>query len=115
MSFNLRQAAPAILAARDWASLAHLVDVGGGDGTLLIALLTGHPGLRGTLVELPSPAAAARAAASAAGLAERVEGVVGRFFDPLPPGARGYPLSPILPNWGDNPAGTIPPPLRPSP
>jgi hypothetical protein len=107
MSFNLRQAVPAILAARDWASLARVVDVGGGDGTLLNALLTRHPGLRGTLVELPSPAAAAREAATAAGLAERIEVVVGSFFDPLPPGAGGYLLSDILHNWDDDDAVAI--------
>src|SRR5260370_11452277 len=107
MSFNLRQAAPAILAARDWASLAHVVDVGGGDGTLLIALVTEHPGLRGTLVELPSPAAAAHEAATAAGLGERIQVVVGSFFDPLPPGAGGYLLSDILHNWDDDSAVAV--------
>src|SRR5260370_29392740 len=102
MSFNLRQGAPAILAARDWASLAHVVDVGGGDGTLLITLLTEHPGLRGTLVELAGPAAAAREAATAAGLAQRVQGGGASFFDPLPARPGGCPLSDLLPYRGDD-------------
>jgi 2,7-dihydroxy-5-methyl-1-naphthoate 7-O-methyltransferase len=37
-----------------------VIDVGGGNGTLLLAMLTAHPGLRGTLVELAAPAEAAR-------------------------------------------------------
>jgi 2,7-dihydroxy-5-methyl-1-naphthoate 7-O-methyltransferase len=39
--------APAVAAAYDWASLGEVVDVGGGDGSLLIALLRAHPTLRG--------------------------------------------------------------------
>ncbi len=107
MSFNLRQAASAILAAYDWASLGHVVDVGGGDGTLLTALLTEHPGLRGTLVELPGPAAVAREAVAAAGLAGRIGVVAGSFFDPLPAGAGGYLLSDVLHNWDDDRAAAI--------
>lgn len=107
MSFKLRQDAPAILAARDWASLGHIVDLGGGDGTLLRTLLTEHPALTGTLVELPAPAAVAREAAAAAGLSGRLQVVVSSFFQPLPRGAGGYLLSDILHNWGDDHAVAI--------
>ncbi|MGH3657271.1 MAG: methyltransferase family protein, partial [Micromonosporaceae bacterium] len=43
--------APGIVAAYDWGSLGHLVDVGGGNGTLLATLLREHPGLRGTVLD----------------------------------------------------------------
>src|SRR5258708_14318412 len=43
MSFNLRQGAPAILAARDWASPAPVVDVRGGGGPPLCTPRTQHP------------------------------------------------------------------------
>src|SRR5260221_2386867 len=49
MSFNLPQGAPAILVARDWASLADVVDVGGGDSTLLMTLLTEYARVCSTL------------------------------------------------------------------
>ena len=42
--------APAVISAYDWGSLDHLVDVGGGNGSLMTALLTEHPTLRGTVL-----------------------------------------------------------------
>ncbi|MFA1549882.1 methyltransferase [Actinomadura chokoriensis] len=102
MAFNLSGVIDSILAAYDWASLDHVVDVGGGNGALLRALLIEYPNLRGTLVELPKPAAAAESAFAAAGLAGRVEVVSGSFFDPLPPGADAYLLSDVLHDWDDS-------------
>jgi O-methyltransferase domain len=99
--------APAIVAAYDWGSLGHVVDVGGGNGTLLAALLRAHPTLRGTVVELPGAADAARKALTAAGLADHAEVIAGSFFDSLPPGAGGYLLCAILHNWDDQAARAI--------
>jgi hypothetical protein len=99
--------APGIVAAYDWGSLGHLVDVGGGNGTLLAAVLREHPGLRGTVLDLPGAAEAAREALAAAGLADRGDAVAGSFFDRLPPGAGGYLLCAILHDWDDPSAGAI--------
>ncbi|NUT43150.1 MAG: methyltransferase [Thermoactinospora sp.] len=99
--------APAIVAGYDWGSLRHLVDVGGGDGSLLIALLTAYPGLRGTVVDQPDTARTAAAALAAGGLSGRADAVGGSFFDPLPPGADGYLLSWILHDWSDDDAAVI--------
>lgn len=107
MGSDIRADAPAIVSAYDWASLGHVVDVGGGNGSLLIALLTAHPILRGTVVELPHAAGAATRMLAAAGLAARCDVVAGSFFDPLPPGAGGYVLSAVIHNWGDEPARAI--------
>lgn len=107
MGVDVAAWAPHIVNARDWGSLGHLVDVGGGNGTLLIALLRTYPSLTGTVLELPDTAEAARSALTAAGLAERGEGVAGSFFDPLPPGAGGYLLCAILHDWGDAAAEAI--------
>lgn len=107
MGVDVALEARAIDAAYDWASLGHVVDVGGGNGSLLIALLTEHPGLRGTVVDLPAAAEAAREAFAATGLAERAEAVAGSFFDPLPAGAGGYLLSAIIHNWDDQNARRI--------
>jgi SAM-dependent methyltransferase len=101
MAFNLRKVLPAILAGYEWSALRRVVDVGGGNGALLVELLRAYPQLHGTLVELAGPAAAARSAADAAGLADRFDIVTGSFFDPLPPGADGYLLSDVLHNWDD--------------
>ena len=99
--------APAIISAYDWGSLGHVVDVGGGNGSLLIALLAAHPTLRGTVVDLPNTAEGARKAFAAAGLADRTDAVAGSFFDSLPAGFGGYLLTAIVHDWGDEPARTI--------
>jgi O-methyltransferase domain len=99
--------APAILAARDWGSLGHVVDVGGGGGSLMVALLQAYPRLRVTVVDLPDPVGAARAALETAGLADRGEAVVGSFFEALPPDAGAYLLCAILHDWNDEAARAI--------
>jgi O-methyltransferase domain len=107
MGADVARWAPAILSAYDWGALGHIVDVGGGDGTLLAALLNAHPALRGTVVDLPRTAEAARTAFTAAGLADRADVGAGSFFDPLPAGAAGYLLTAIVHDWDDEPARAI--------
>ncbi len=99
--------APAIVSAYDWGALGSVVDVGGGNGALLAAMLTEHPGLRGTVYDRPRTAGAARQTLAAAGLADRSDVVAGSFFDPLPAGAGGYVLSAILHDWDDEAARAI--------
>lgn len=90
-----------IAAAHDWGALGDVVDVGGGDGTLLVAILREHPELQGTVLDLAAPAATAERTIAAAGLAERARAVVGNFFDPLPEGAGDYLLSRVIHDWDD--------------
>jgi O-methyltransferase domain len=99
--------APGIAAAVDWTSIGHVVDVGGGDGTLLTALLTANPSMHGTVVEQPATAETARQTLAAAGFAKRGQVVAGSFFDPLPSGADGYLLCAVLHNWDDDAARAI--------
>jgi O-methyltransferase len=99
--------APRIVSAYDWGALGDLMDVGGGNGTLLIALLNEYPALRGTVLELPGPAESARKLIDAAGLADRADVVAGDFRDGVPAGAEGYLLSAILHSWNDADARQI--------
>ena len=85
----------------DWGVYGHVVDVGGGNGTLLAELLRRHPGLRGTVVDQPATAAAARATLAAAGLDDRADAVGQSFFDPLPTGGGAYVLCAVVHNWDD--------------
>jgi 2,7-dihydroxy-5-methyl-1-naphthoate 7-O-methyltransferase len=107
MGGRLGADAPRIAAAYPWGTLDHVVDVGGGNGTLLIAILRAHPGLRGTVVDLAGPVAHADHAIAAAGLADRAGTRAGSFFDPLPAGAGGYLLSGVLHDWDDEDAARI--------
>jgi hypothetical protein len=107
MGSGMSADAPAVAEAYDWGSLGTVVDVGGGDGSLLIALLRAHPTLTGTIVDLDTAAATATQALEAAGLADRGRAVAGSFFDPLPAGAGGYILSRIICDWDDAEATRI--------
>jgi hypothetical protein len=99
--------APLIVEPYDWGSLGHVVDVGGGNGTLLAALLEAHPGLQGTVFDQRTTVEAARKTLAEAGLSDRATVASGSFFDPLPPGAGGYLLSAVLHDWDDAAARAI--------
>jgi hypothetical protein len=99
--------APAIISAYDWGSLEHVVDVGGGNGSLMAALLAAHPGLTGTVVDLPNTAEHARQLFATTGLSDRADVVAGSFFDPLPPGYDAYLLTAIVHDWGDDDARAV--------
>ncbi|MFF8943905.1 methyltransferase [Streptomyces sp. NPDC014864] len=107
MAASMEWVTPALLAQGDWRGVRHVVDVGGGSGALLAAVIAAAPGARGTLVDLEGPAGAAESDFEAAGLRERCRAVVGSFFEPLPPGADVYLLANVLLNWPDDQAGTI--------
>ncbi len=92
---------PTVVAARDWSTAGHVVDVGGGAGRLLCALLAATPSLTGTLVEMEGAAARGRSALREAGLATRGAVVVGSFFDPLPAGHDLYVLAQVIHDWPD--------------
>lgn len=99
---------PAQIAERvDWSRFSEVLDIGGGDGVVLEAVLHAHPGLRGQVLDLPPTAAAATARFAAAGLADRAGVVPGSFLDPLPTGADAYLLCDILHDWDDDHAATI--------
>ncbi len=85
----------------DWSGVRSVVDVGGGNGTLLCALVQAHPRLRGVLVDRPGPVAAARRTFRAAGLDRRATAVPGSFFDELPAGRDVYVLSRVVNDWDD--------------
>lgn len=101
MGGRLAADAPVVATALDWGAVGQVVDVGGGDGTLLIAILREHPDLRGTVLDLAGPIARASTALDAAGLSDRADAQEGSFFDPLPAGAGGYLLSGVLHDWDD--------------
>ncbi|WP_078878758.1 methyltransferase [Streptomyces sp. NBRC 110035] len=99
---DLAYDAPA--ASLDWTATRHVLDVGGGNGALLAAVARTAPEVRGTLVELPGPAAQARRRFAEAGLDDRFAVVDGSFFDPLPAIADTVVLSFVLLNWSDEDA-----------
>jgi SAM-dependent methyltransferase len=104
---RIRRQIPGIVERFDWSRFHTLVDVGGGSGHVLAAILTAHHRLRGHLVELDATAATARRTFAERGLHDRADVTTGSFFDPLPAGADAYLLMDILHNWDDEHAHRI--------
>lgn len=105
MAAQVAGTATALASVYEWSGVEHVVDVGGGTGTLLRELLRAHRHLRGTLLELPEVAAKARVAL-ADGLTDRCEVVEGSYFDVMPAGD-AYCLSQILHGFPDVPAAQL--------
>ena len=99
--------AAAVAAAIDFSAFGRVVDVGGGNGTLLIGILKAYPGLAGVVFDQPHAAARAREQVAAAGLAGRCEVLAGSFFDEVPCGADAYLLSHVLVDWDNERAAAI--------
>lgn len=86
---------------------ARLVDVGGGAGRQLAAVLAAAPALRGTLFDLPEVVAGAPPILAEHGVADRCEIAGGSFFDAVPSGADAYLMRTVLHDWGDAEASRI--------
>jgi O-methyltransferase domain len=100
--------ASALAQAIDFGELGTVVDVGGGHGGFITAILQAHRGVRGILTELDRALPGARTHLAATGLADRCDIVACDFFtDPLPPGARCYLLAHVIHNWNDEQALAI--------
>lgn len=107
MIHRLHEQIPRLATGFDWSRFPTIVDVGGGRGTVLAAILAAHPGTHGHLVELEPTAAAARDTFRTRNLTSRTQVTAGSFFDPLPPGADAYLLVDILHDWDDEHAHRI--------
>lgn len=89
------------LARATWNGDETVVDVGGGNGSLLLELVARHPGLRGIVFDLPQTV---RDDAELARAGIEFEG--GTFFERVPP-ADVYVLGTVLHNWPDEEATEI--------
>jgi hypothetical protein len=88
------------LAELDWGDGDVVVDVGGGNGALLVDLLRRRPGLRGVVLDLPETVR------DEAALGPDIEFVAGNFFEKVPTGD-AYVLRSILHDWDDEAARVI--------
>jgi O-methyltransferase domain/Dimerisation domain len=90
-----------LLAVYDFSRFRHIVDVGGGDGTLLAGILSRCPRAMGTLLDLPHVVAKAQGVFANAGVASRASIIAGTFFEHVPAGADAYLLKHVLHDWED--------------
>jgi uncharacterized protein YciI/SAM-dependent methyltransferase len=84
-----------------WSKAGTVVDVGGGNGTAIAALLKAHPHLRGTVFDLLHAQPEAMRLLETEGVADRAAFVPGSFFEAVPGGADVYVLFQVLHNWND--------------
>ncbi|GAA2899444.1 methyltransferase [Actinoplanes cyaneus] len=107
MAEHSRVMGTALAAGYDFGGIGRIVDVGGGDGSLLTVLLQRYPEARGVVFDLPEVAGVARERIEAAGLADRCAVVGGDFLSEVPAGGDLYVLKGVLHNWPDADALTL--------
>ncbi len=90
--------------AYDFGQFETIVDVGGGNGTLLVELLKTYPRPTGTVFDVPRLAEAVQRTIDAAALSGRCKFVGGNAFESVPAGGDAYLLSNFLISWGDDEA-----------
>ncbi|MBW4622927.1 MAG: methyltransferase [Cyanosarcina radialis HA8281-LM2] len=98
---------PAIVPAYNFSSINTLVDVGGGHGSFLAAILKANPHLKGIVYDLPQVIAGIDRHLSEAGLGERCQAIAGSFFDSVPSGGDAYIMKTIIHDWSDEKAIAI--------
>ncbi len=101
------QKAQVVTHAYDFSSIGKLVDVGGGKGNLLVAILKTNPALKGVLFDLPATIEGARKYVEEENLGGRCELIAGDFFESVPSGGGTYFLSTVIHDWHDERAITI--------
>jgi len=102
-----RQVAKAVVTAYDFATFSKIVDVGGGNGTLIATILSSAPKLLGIVFDSSSGSAEASDHLRTRGVLERCEVIAGDFFRSVPGGGDAYILKSIIHDWDDERSATI--------
>jgi hypothetical protein len=97
-----RMQIPALLAAYDFSGISTLMDVGGGLGELINAILKKYPSMRGIVFDLPHCEEAAMMNSAASGVADRCKFIPGSFFKSVPAGADAIIMKFIIHDWNDD-------------
>lgn len=93
-----------VVDAFDFTPFGTIVDVAGGHGRLLTAILDSAPNAHGVLYDLPEVIAGAPPLLAESAAAERVRLAEGSFFDSVPAGGDAYVLKHIIHDWDDDPS-----------
>jgi hypothetical protein len=102
-----RLAAVAVASVYDFTPFNTIVDVGGGNGALMIGILKANSKLRGIVFDQQAAAERATAQISQNNLAERCQAIGGDFFKEVPAGGDAYLLKHVIHDWDDQRAITI--------
>jgi len=91
----------AMLDAYDFSGIQVLADVGGGNGSLISAVLQRYPNLKGVLFDLGHVTGRARESLQGYGVGDRCSVIEGSFFESVPSGADAYLFRHIIHDWTD--------------
>jgi len=91
----------AMMEAYDFGAIEILIDIGGGNGSLIGSVLQRHPKMRGMLFDLSHVVARARANLKRYDVSDRCQVIEGNFFESVPSGADAYLLRHVLHDWTD--------------
>jgi O-methyltransferase domain/Dimerisation domain len=91
----------AVLSAYDFSNYRHVVDIGGGQGAMLAAILNACPQARGTLFDQPQVVEGAEANLRGRGVIDRCEIAGGSFFEEVPLGGDAYLMRHVIHDWED--------------
>jgi ubiquinone/menaquinone biosynthesis C-methylase UbiE len=97
----------AMIDAYDYTGINTLVDIGGGNGTVLTAVLQKNPTMEAILYDLPGVIERAKKNLADAGLSSRCKTMAGSFFDSVPVGGDAYQMRHIIHDWTDEQCDTI--------
>jgi ubiquinone/menaquinone biosynthesis C-methylase UbiE len=97
----------AVLSAYKFSGGARLIDIAGGTGGLISAVLNAYPQMRGVLFDLPHVIAEAGPLLDAAGVRDRCETATGDFFKSVPEGGDAYVMKWIIHDWDDEKSSVI--------
>jgi hypothetical protein len=107
MTGNSVGLADAIVASFDFSQCRLVVDVGGGQGAVLAAVLAANASVQGLLFDQPYVVARAQPVLQAAGVASRLRRLVVTFFKEVPSGANTNLLKAVLHDWDDVASASI--------
>ena len=107
MAQHAQARAAALLESGRLPASGTIVDIGGGNGTLLAIVLAKHPQLHGVLFDQPHVLTDATDVLVDAGVADRCDLISGDFFAEVPSGGDAYILSGVLCDWPDDRATRI--------
>jgi O-methyltransferase domain len=102
-----RGSTEAVIGAYDFSAYRTIVDVGGGHGLMLAAILSAHPGMRGTPFDQPAIVARAKAVLTERCVIDRCDIIGGNFFETAPKGGDVYLMRQIVHDREDDDATAI--------
>ncbi|EHB58889.1 O-demethylpuromycin O-methyltransferase [Mycolicibacterium rhodesiae JS60] len=104
MTSLARMTLAVVVAGYDFGAHHTIVDVGGGQGAMLAAILRSTPGSKGVLYDVPRVVAGAPELLRANHVADRIDIVEGSFFEHVPSGGDAYLLKNVIHDWPDEKA-----------